>query len=366
MKAVGGLLGFGKKEDDKDKKAAPEGAIEVPVAMSGTNHEMTVVPGPDPAIQLASEKPAEMAVKISRAIAALGEMKSDKKAQIADLQALRKQEDALKTALKDPKQEDKATAKAQDLAQAVVAYAVKYKVKDLEEVGGVYPAPNSGTYAAMNAEGAKDSLPDGKIREAHHAPQVQFAESLVDALAKAGKAVKKKAPVASAALSGAASGLEKKTKPGDLPAILVHQDTHRTHGGEGARIHGSEIREDLDKLLADRADEGHLDLSAVPTTATDLTTVKPGDAAYKRQLEKVAAGQGKSVHQALATEGPAIIDKAYRAEKERSLGAVQIAVKESKVDGPEDEKMAAVSKFRTDASEQWDGYIEDVKATLEA
>ena len=83
--------------------------------------------------------------------------------------------------------------------------ALKYKVKDLEEVGGVYPAPIHGTYAAMTAQGTKDQLPDGKIREAHHAPQVQFAESIVDALAKAGKAVKKKDPDAGAALTGAAS-----------------------------------------------------------------------------------------------------------------------------------------------------------------
>jgi len=365
VKAVGGLLGFGKKEEqDVAKGEKPEGSIDVPAPMSGTEHELTVVPGPEPAVVLASPDAKAMSKKIAKAIEELEKAGGDKKGQVGALNALLKKQEELKTLLKNKKEEE-AKNLAQSLASDIVSYATKYKVKDLEEIGGLYPTPEIGLYGELTPKEKEVELPDGKIREAHHAPQVQFAISLATELSSAGRTLSRTDAEAGDRLTQAADSLKSETDPDELPAILVHQDTHRTHGG-GSRIHGSEIRPELDKALMQAEAEGEIKGSAVAKTAADDTAVKPGGATYTRTIRSYASeatGQ-RAISRALADKGPKIVQDVYDAERERSLGAVELAVEASKVDGPDDKKAGVLSKFRSFATRKWNGFINHAKAAL--
>ena len=237
--------------------------------------------------------------------------------------------------------------------------------KTKRKKGAVYPAPEWGLYGALRAKEGADKLPDGKIREAHHAPQVQFAETLVSELSSAGKTVARQDADAGDLLKSAASALQQVTGADQLPAILVHQDTHRTQGG-GSRIHGSEIRPQLDKVLKDAAGRSEIDLSAVATTAGGDTAVKPGGAAYQRAIRGHAqqvSGQ-KSISRALKDSGAEILDNVYNAERARALGAVDVAVSASKKDGPDDKKQSALASFRSLATATWNGFISVAKSAL--
>jgi hypothetical protein len=365
VKAVGGLLGFGKKEEPEAAKGEKaEGAIDVPAPMSGVEHELTVVPGPEPAVVLASPSAQAMAKKIARAIDELEKAGGDKKGQVAALNALLRKEEELKALLKSKKEEE-AKNLAASLASDIVAYATKYKVKDLEEIGGLYPTPEIGLYGELTPKEKEVELPDGKIREAHHAPQVQFAISLASELSSAGRTLSRTDSEAGDRLTQAADSLKSETDPDELPAILVHQDTHRTHGG-GSRIHGSEIRPELDKALKQAEAEGEIKASAVAKTAADDTAVKPGGATYTRTIRSYASevtGQ-RAISRALADKGPKIVQDVYDAERERALGAVELAVEASKVDGPDDKKAGVLSKFRSFATRKWNGFINHAKAAL--
>jgi len=355
VKAVGGLLGFGK---DKDQDKKPEGAIEEPVPMHGVEHHVTVVPGPEPSVLIASDNAGKMAKKIDKAITHLEELGAPKKGQATALKRIQDKEVKLRKLLQDPKNEDKAKAATQDLVAQIVKYAGDFQVTDLEDIAAAYPAPIPGLYGALIGKEGKEKLPDGKTREAHHAPQVQFAKSLVAELKAAGKTLSRSDSDAAEKLVDAGDALQGVTGENALPAILVHQSTHRTHGA-GVRIHGGEIREKLDPILKEKAQDGEIKIQAVAETSGGDTVVKPGAETYKREFRSYskAATKEKSVSQALKKAGAEVVEDIYDAERERSLSAVEIAVTDSVVDGPKEEKPAVLKDFRRIATKAWDGFI---------
>ncbi|HMF55932.1 MAG TPA: hypothetical protein VK619_06210, partial [Pyrinomonadaceae bacterium] len=236
----------------------------------------------------------------------------------------------------------------------------KGKVKASAE----YKAPEVGSYKEMAKLGESEpKMKGGKMREAHHAPPVELAESLAAALTTAGNEMRSdpKTRDASEGVLDAAANLKGAAQQhgNDLPSILVHQDTHRTHGGSTARIHGSEIRAQLKKALEA---EGVLDYA--PTTSTGEVAVKPGGAAFQRQLETIALVQTgtsattkKAMRAALKSHGPDIVIAAYNAEARRSLQAVKIAVMKSEVDGPKAKRAAALTELENRAYADWDALL---------
>lgn len=227
-----------------------------------------------------------------------------------------------------------------------------------------FPGPEVGTYAELIAKGSKE-LPDKKIREAHHAPPVELANSLGAALVEAGEELSQTygdqaIPLLAAGgellAAGDAHGPE-------LSAILVHQDTHRTRGGAGHRIHGSEIRKPLTSSLAKQHEKD------APRTAAGDITVKAGSAAFDRQIRQVAddsgpgkkATQPKPLSEALRLHGKEIVTRVYDAEEARSMLAVEIALSKSKVDGDEKERRSALAKLKAMARKTWHALIAAIK-----
>jgi hypothetical protein len=246
-----------------------------------------------------------------------------------------------------------ADKKGDEIDFTVVIAPNTTRVKFVKGQKGFLPA-EAGTYSELKSkEGRKNK--DGSIQEAHHAPPVEFANSLGDALAEAGKDIMNDHPYeASILMMAGSSCIAEVTGHGaDLSAILVHENTHRTHGGAGPRIHGSEIRKDLEKYFtkAEKKD--------VVETARGDIAVKPGQAGYGRKIKDVAtrvSGSGDA-SDAMRTHGPEIVERLYDKEERRSLGAVEIALSKSTVDGTAEQRRSAISKLKTVAKTKWSGLL---------
>jgi hypothetical protein len=365
VKGVGGLLGFGKKDEKKDE--APEGpAIEVSFGMSGKQHTLSITPGSE--MEIASKDKTPLSMKIGNAVSKL------QKKEVKDPEtqkALAKQVKALQAIeSRAKKEESKPGAKGDEkaglavVAELLGAYAAEFKVTDVGDIlaSEGFPIPEVGEYAQLKGG---EPLPDGKIREAHHAPPVEFGVFLGDAMEEAGKELQKK-PSEDAAQIGDGLASAGKTLSAaaeghgpTLSAILVHQDTHRTDAGAN-RIHGSEIREPLTEKLKD---EG-IDLEDVAQTTREKLSVKPGEAAFTRRVqeigrEEMGTRRKPSVKTALKNKGPEIVARAYTAEEARSIGAVEVALSTSVVDGPK-ERMGKVKELREKARKTWEKLLKGI------
>ncbi|MDB5423669.1 MAG: hypothetical protein JWQ29_1085, partial [Phenylobacterium sp.] len=199
----------------------------------------------------------------------------------------------------------------------------------------------------------------GKGREAHHAPPVELAISLQDALNTAGQGIMAKDPVTGAMLLGASAKLKvgAASHGANLPAILVDENTHRVKG-QGVRIHGSEIRKLLEAELTDPSVAARDD---APETAGGEVAVKPGGAAFRRQIATIAGREtGMKVSTkaglkgALVAKGKEIVSRAYKGEAARSIAAVEVALAKSTRDGPEADRKAAIGELKTAAAATWE------------
>jgi|HubBroStandDraft_6_1064221.scaffolds.fasta_scaffold01688_6 hypothetical protein len=366
-KAVGGLLGFGKKDDKKDDKSPDVPEMEVAFAMSGTQHTLSITPGSE--MEMASKDKTALSAKIGKAVSNLRKKETQdpdtQKSLAAQVTALEKVEARARTE-EGKTGQSKAQEKAglARVAELLAEYAADFHVTDIGEIlaSEGFPIPEVDEYAKLKS-GAK--LPDGKIREAHHAPPVEFGVYLGHAMKQAGTDLQRHPSEdveqigddlaeAGEKLSAAAA-----SHGPELPAILVHQDTHRTEGG-ASRIHGSEIRAELTQKLSGGPKIG----PDFAKTTKDVVSVKPGEAAFKRQLQaigKSAMGEPRkpAVKRALKSKGSEIVERAYNAEEARSIGAVQVALSTSVVDGPK-ERMKKVESLRARARRIWRALLERI------
>jgi len=222
-----------------------------------------------------------------------------------------------------------------------------------------YPNPVADAYGSLTAL-ASSPLPDGKIREAHHCPQVEFADTLGEALQAAGGDLVAQYPDAAGPLIAVGTALTSEAIAGrtKLPAILVHQDTHRTRGSGSQRIHGSEIRTEL---LAQLTKQQQAD--AVRTSTGEIA-VKPQGSGFERQIDTVAADRrdkpvaGLSARSnALRLRGKQILTRIYQAEKARAVSAVEVALSNSKKDGTVAGRTRAIQRLKTLIQGSWDVII---------
>lgn len=361
------LLGKGGGKDGPD---GPVEKITEPVDMKGASHTLTLdVDGMD----MASSK-GKLSTKIGAAIAKVNKIKpvpKNAKARISSLTAMQ----AKAKGMEDDRKKDKSAAmtkklkgRLKTLLNQIKAYAVKYDATDIEAVlAKEFPGPVAGIYGKL---GTEDALPDGKIRQDHHAPPVQLAASLAAPIAAAAKVLKKKKnkqgkPVKAAVAAGqvledVAADLNAATSSGGgtLPAIRIHEQTHKTAGGPGARVHGSELREDLESMLVDN---GPYDLEELTLTSTGNISVRPGESAFDRQLQVLSRQVTKNkkilTKDALLKKAGPIARRMLKIVSDQHLAAVESAVGSSVIDGPAGERTSAVSKLRSLAKTIWGGLL---------
>jgi uncharacterized protein YukE len=348
------LFGRGKGEPEKDDGKAA--AIELPVDMDGESHTLSIGAGGSTTLLLASKKEPASA-KLGRAIAKI------RKANAGDkrLEPL----ETIQGKVREAEQAEQKKLSKQELEKLLDkigsllrSYAKKFKTKDVENVLG-YPAPDVGLHgdltSAEQGRRAKEPLPDGKIRESHHAPPVQLADTIASQLSAAGRGQGTDGPLKQSAARFRKAAT---TGHGDkLPAIMIHENTHRTSGGEGPRVHGSEIRDDLEKEIAGLYRKYAADEYA-RTKSKDELSVKPGEEAFKRQLLVVAKAEEGSgftrLGPALRSSAPAIVARFYKRARDQSISAVAVAIRASEVDGPSEKKEAAVTKLKGLAKTEWE------------
>jgi hypothetical protein len=357
--------GGGRGHRDAQASPDPGDVITVPFSMKGASHKLKIKRGAGARVTMASAE-APISDKIGKAIERIKNRKpplndgpkSDAK-RIAALTPLKNDATAIETAAKgaaaDPNQLSASMVK---LIEALKKYAVTYDAKDIEDVlDAEFPPPEVGPYGTVNRTGPK--LPDGKIREAHHAPPVELAQSLSTAMTEAGIGLNAEKPGsgkvmldAGARLLGAASGTAN-----SLPAILVHEQTHRIRRGPGKRIHGSEIRNALkEKLAADGINFQHL--LRLQGQRAHMLSVKPEGLTFERQFLAVARDVAQdptiALDAAMLKHGPAIIKAIYKAAAAQSLAQVELALNGSILDGPADMRSAAVARLRALATTVWE------------
>lgn len=347
MGKVRGVFGGGKPDQLAQGKP-----MTLPFSMAGARHKLTVLPGPGAKVLMASiEQP--LSIKLKRAITNLEKQLHEVDhgpQRLADLKQLLMIAQATEQAAKDPAQAARAQAYAEDLKAEIANYGQMYGVKDVEDVKP-FPAPRVGGYAELAAYASREpALPDSKKREAHHAPPVVFAISIAEALEEGTQIaglrpnIRRTFQDAAANLRGVLGAHGK-----ELPAILIHEITHRTGT---AAIHKVGIRPELMKLL----DELEIDHRHTPTGSAGKVSVKPGRSGFERARGYIMtqeAGGGMAKEIAFRDRAPAVIEKLFFANAHVALGAVNIAVRKSPRDGPADKREEALKQLEDLANSRW-------------
>lgn len=358
-----GAAARGQRDETRDEEGE---AIDLPAPMQGASHTLSAdKTGTD--ISMASAK-KKLSAKLGTAVskvkaekAPTPKQQTKKNQRVAALQALQTSAKAAEKKLKKGMKKAQKKAILDPIVVQIVNYATKFEAKDVEEVlAKEFPGPRAGTYtdltgyAAAEKADPKRVLPDDTTREAHHAPPVVLGQVLAKELKGAGQDLNKTVAGSGTDLLTASADLAAATGGGGatLPAILVHQQTHRIKPSITGRIHGSELKP---KLLAALASQGYT-LAELTTTSTGTgLSVKPGEPAFRRQLQRTAkkALNLNTIRKALKTDARTLVKTFFDAAVAQSIGAVQAAVSASVVDGPAGERSSAITKLKSLAKSVW-------------
>jgi len=370
-KIIGKIKNFGKKVLEKGMKLL---GLDMPLSMAGESHTVTVTSGPDAKVVMASGSKKPISTKVAAAKTKLNSQTpapADKGARMADLTSIEQKATTIET---DAKQEGLTEAqlkqKSQPLIEGIKAYGAKYNAEDIEDVlADEFPPPEVGGYASMLAlrdqEYASEEkrLPDGAKRVPHHAPPVELAKSVGNECSLAADSLVAENPdspilgqVKSAGERLNTAGQNAHSSSDTLMTILVHQQTHRSRGGPGPRIHGPEIRE---KLQARLKSEKGWDLDKLVKTKEGDLSINPTGSQYQEYFREIAqeAGGHQNIGQAIASSFVNVATTIYEREFDRSVMAVEEAVNSSVLDGPADKRTAKLRELRSKSNAQWKGLL---------
>jgi hypothetical protein len=368
VKAVGGMLGFGKDKEPDSKQ--DQDAVEVSFSMEGEEHGLVVGSMPDSPVEMGSKGKKPLSTKVDETIGKLG-ANEEAAEQVGALKGIKK---AVETTQKSISQKsgskggdgDSGGGKKEEkkeilnnLKAVIEAYASKYHQDDIDDKTGGGLTPKVGTYAEMTAAASDDPKDSkGLSREAHHVPERQFGATLGTEMEGAaddiGASEGGKKGGAATALRTAATKLSAKTAaPGpSLSAILIHHDTH-LGGGAGPGAHRSKIRDRLMKFL----DLAGLSKEDVSTTASGKkVVVKAGEEAYSRSINEKLDANKKSAEETT----PNLMLEIYKNEQTRAAGAVTAAVMASKKEGPADKKTGVLQNLAQKATEVWTDLLDSL------
>jgi hypothetical protein len=246
-------IGVGKKKekvDDKhinnmDSEIAPE-----PFVMNGEKHTLTFENGD---IYMASKKKS-LAVKLSNAAKyAEGnpdseEFKGKGAAILNDINSLREENKNVKNELdkakklKDTnpdkaKRVENAQQKLDDLAADISEFGRKYRLVDLADGTDLEKIGDQGLVVGLH------NIPkNGKPRQSHHVPEKELKNGLVSLYSNAGERLSMHGSYKDLGekFNKRATSIKNKfNEDGDkLPAILIHQETHKDGGTMGVHNEG--------------------------------------------------------------------------------------------------------------------------------
>ena len=234
-----------------------------------------------------------------------------------------------------------------------------------------YRSPEVGTHKSLLAKAKSEPpLPDKTTRQSHHVPAVELAETINLAIGDTldqFPAAKDAGKLNSIKLSIA----NKIVGHGDgLSAILIHEKTHKINGGSGPKIHGSEIRGELEKQMISK---GYKLSQLISTKNGKRIAVNPQSDNYKEFLNKIGVevtGQqppalsesqevriSDEIKKAMADSATDALKIIYNRESDRTIEAVRIAVSASTVDGGP-ERNDKVNELHTVADGIWKTMLE--------
>jgi hypothetical protein len=353
-------------EDNKDDKEARESeAVEISFSMQGYPHTLTLTSGPDAKVKMASANPDLLSAKISTAMSQLKQHSSNEDAaeRREFLEQVKTKAETVENILKNNKRKRSETtvmrAEGAEIARKLSEYARKYNATDIGGILNIYPPPKVGTHGQLTGE---KPLADGTTRESHHAPPVQLALSIANQLRTVAPQLKSINPDAEEFLISAVETLTavEKGHGKDLPAILVHHITHKNAGDGGFAIHSVGIRDPLAQFIKARSGDP---AKMVTMENGDLASNPKGedfDRFFKQQRysKKYETGNlidadKKEFKKELMQETWRLVNESYDKVAEQTLGAVELAVLASKVDGKEADRKGAIRNLRSEQQELW-------------
>jgi hypothetical protein len=377
---------FGRAAKEDANKASP--GIEMSVEMNGASHELQVSIAPQAELVMKSIAGGFIA-KIDKTIEKL--QKSGGSGRIAALRKLRSEAVSIEKSARGKKCDRLDLSKrTKALADRVRKYAQDFKVKDIVIDNDDYPPAEAGTYAELTRTKG-EVLVDGKTRQAHHTPPEEFLEYLSAMLSRRRGKGRGLGDVESV-IAEAGRKLDSRVRSGDVPAILVHEETHKRRGGVGLRIHGGEQAEGLERDLSAElpGDEpaqlvlgvekarakSSVEGRVVEYYPADLLrrvsgkkqlVVNARSAHYKAQAVRVAqrvAGEGgeSAVSAVLVRKAVTLVGRMYSATAAQSYSAVRSAVMGSDVDGPEKARESALNKLGEKVWELGNDIAQDLKS----
>ncbi|PZU15564.1 MAG: hypothetical protein DI622_12440, partial [Chryseobacterium sp.] len=257
-----GIGKSGKKKDkaddkhinDMDSEIAPE-----PFTMNGKKHTLTFEKGE---IYMASDKKS-LAVKLNNAINYIGKNKEveefggESENILIDLEKLKTENSNLNnksrnaTNLKDSNPDKKtrienAKKGLDDLGEEISKFGRKYRLIDLEDGTDLQRIGNQGLVVGLHNIPKK-----GKPRQSHHVPEKELKNGLVSLYKVIGEKLYKREDFKDLGekLGKRAISIESKfNEEGDkLPAILIHQKTHKDGGTKG--VHNEGLQDDAYKTV---------------------------------------------------------------------------------------------------------------------
>ncbi|MCX4245562.1 eCIS core domain-containing protein [Paraliomyxa miuraensis] len=247
-------LGIGGGDEEGEEELED---MEERTTMSGETHTVTV-DLEQHHVMMASEREDEIATKAATARSQLASLRDSDPAKATDaeqkLDAINLKASQIVAAIPNPTDanKDARLAEIRSLTDQVLVllrdYGETFGVHSLLEPIPAYPPAELGLHP-MNSEKSAHPSPDGIPRESHHVPANELAQSLSEALDGVIADLHDE-PTAAAAIGP----LSRRTVPtldasgDDLPAILLHQTTHRT--GSTA-VHRAHMRELVERKIAE-------------------------------------------------------------------------------------------------------------------
>ncbi len=258
-----GIGKLGKKKDKVDDKHIKNMDSEIapePFTMNGEKHTLTFE---NNEIFMASEKKS-LAVKLNNAKKYIEnnrnveEFGGESENILIDIEKLKSQNEKAKDKLyrrkknlkgNDLEKEQKITDaqnELDDLAERISEFGKKYRLIDLEDGTDLQRIGNQGLVVGLHNIPKK-----GKLRQSHHVPEKELKNGLVSLYRKVGEKLYKRESYKDLGekLSKRAISIENKfDEDGNkLPAILIHQKTHKDGGTKG--VHNEGLQNDAYKTI---------------------------------------------------------------------------------------------------------------------
>ena len=368
-------LGIGDEQEEGEGEEENGNVITQTLQMGSKNHTLKInTENKD--VRLESPG-GPMENQLDSALISLQEYEGDPKADNANSAILRMKElhQQIVQALNVSGEVDRSLLRqfSRETKQALESYGQEYRVSEIAD-----GLPEFGPVEVDKHPIPGKSQPDGSTRESHHVPPKELAQALareMRATANTLKATRKDAAKEAADdLTKRADKIEGNPNGDELSAISLHRVTHQNAGG--VAVHAAAMRGEIVAAIARIDDASDAEITQIRNRVSGELAVNPSGgtldawlAEISHILEREAAENaihraareidevkreteetGKRVEQ---DKIKTLSERAFRNSLTQGKAAVEVALQNSILDGPEDKRMSQINNIEGEARRSW-------------